>query len=72
MKNKTFIIVCLLTSVVIYPTDAYAYINPGVFSFIGILLAGAITVLGFYFYKIVGLFENLSKYYHLSLTLGNF
>ena len=60
MKNKPFIInIYLLITMVIYPADAHAYINPSVFSFIGILLAGAITVIGFYFYKIVGLLENL-------------
>ena len=60
MKNKLFITnICLLLTMFTYPEDAHAYINPSVFSFIGILLAGAITVIGFYFYKIVGLFENL-------------
>tara|TARA_Y100000766_G_C18822390_1_gene563669 strand:+ start:179 stop:391 length:213 start_codon:yes stop_codon:yes gene_type:complete len=60
MKNKLFITnICLLLTMFTYPEDAHAYINPSVFSFIGILLAGAITVIGFYFYKIIGLFENL-------------
>tara|TARA_B100000959_G_C14811685_1_gene554077 strand:- start:398 stop:607 length:210 start_codon:yes stop_codon:yes gene_type:complete len=60
MNNNTLIIsLCLLAIMLVYPLDAHAYINPSIFSFIGILLAGAITVIGFYFFKIVGFLEIL-------------
>ncbi len=60
MKNNLLNLhTILLALVIIYPVDAYAYINPSVFSFIGVLLAGAVTVIGFYFFKIIDFFEKL-------------
>tara|TARA_B100000401_G_C52805000_1_gene720664 strand:+ start:2379 stop:2591 length:213 start_codon:yes stop_codon:yes gene_type:complete len=60
MNSKFSIInIYLLITIIVYPVDAHAYINPSVFSLIGILLAGVVTVIGFYFYKIIDLFGSL-------------
>tara|TARA_Y100000996_G_C22038856_1_gene444154 strand:+ start:119 stop:331 length:213 start_codon:yes stop_codon:yes gene_type:complete len=60
MKNNILNMhIILIALIIIYPVNAYAYINPSVFSFIGVLLAGAVTVIGFYFFRIIDFFERL-------------
>jgi|AACY02.3.fsa_nt_gi hypothetical protein len=43
----------------LFPLDAMAYINPSILGLVGILLAGFLTVIGFYFFKIIDFFQSV-------------
>ncbi len=43
----------------LFPLDAMAYINPSILGLVGMLLAGFLTVIGFYFFKIVDFFQSI-------------
>jgi len=42
-----------------FSTDAHAYINPSLFSMVALLLAGFLSVIGFYFYRIVNTIKSI-------------
>lgn len=53
MRHQKQLNLSLLLGILFFSDDAYAYINPSVFSMIALALAGFLSVVGFYFYKII-------------------
>lgn len=53
MRHQKQLNLSLLLGILFFSNDAYAYINPSVFSMIALALAGFLSVVGFYFYKII-------------------
>ena len=54
--NKTYkekLAISLLFGSLFFSDNAYAYINPSIFSMVALALAGFFSVIGFYYYRIV-------------------
>ena len=54
MRHQKQLNLSLLFGILFFSSNAYAYINPSLFSMIALALAGFLSVIGFYFYKIIG------------------
>ena len=53
MRHQKQLNLSLLLGILFFSNNAYAYINPSLFSMIALALAGFLSVIGFYFYKII-------------------
>lgn len=60
--NKTYkkqLAISLLFGIMFFSDNAYAYINPSIFSMIALALAGFFSVIGFYYYRIVNAIKSV-------------
>jgi len=62
--NKTYkkkLTISLLFGMIFFSDNAYAYINPSIFSMVSLALAGFFGVIGFYYYRIVDAIKSILK-----------
>ena len=45
--------------ILFFSDNAYAYINPSIFSMIALAMAGFLSVIGFYFYRIMNAVKSI-------------